>query len=191
MTTDGAGGSGGGGTTSGPLLVLVGPPGAGKTTIGQLVAERLGVDFTDTDELIVQRAGRSVSDIFVLDGEPRFRELEREAVGEALRRSGVVALGGGAVMDPRTESDLADQPVVFLDVRIADAAGRVGFSASRPLLAVNPRAQWTALMTDRRPVYARVGVRVDTAGREPADIADEVQRLAESGQLDAPEETQE
>jgi shikimate kinase len=78
-------------------------------------------------------------------------------------------------MDPRTEADLAGHAVVFLDVRIADAAGRVGFSASRPLLSVNPRAQWTALMNDRRPVYARVArARVDTAGREPGEIVEEV-----------------
>jgi shikimate kinase len=178
------------GTTSDrPLLVLIGPPGAGKTTVGRLVAERLGVPFTDTDQLVVERAGRSVSDIFVLDGEPAFRQLEREAIVAALQRPGVVALGGGAVMDPRTEADLTAHRVVFLDVRIADAAGRVGFDTSRPLLAVNPRAQWTALMNDRRPVYARIGTRVDTAGREPADIAEEVVALlqgpAESGRRTA------
>lgn len=183
MTSDGADPQGTAGPTSSPVLVLIGPPGAGKTTIGRLVADRLGVPFTDTDDLVEQRAGRSVSDIFVIDGEPTFRELEREAVVESLQRPGVVAFGGGAVMDPRTEADLSGHPVVFLDVRIADAAGRVGFAASRPLLAINPRAQWTALMTERRPVYARIGVRVDTAGREPDDIADEVQQLVESGRL--------
>lgn len=181
----------GGATSGGPVLVLVGPPGAGKTTIGRLVADRLGVPFSDTDELVEERAGRSVSDIFVLDGEPAFRQLEREAVVEALQRPGVVALGGGAVMDPRTESDLAVHRVVFLDVRIADAAGRVGFSASRPLLAVNPRAQWTALMTERRPVYARIGTRVDTAGRDPDAIADEVRQLVGSGRPGATPESHE
>jgi shikimate kinase len=167
--------------------VLIGPPGAGKTTVGRLVAERLGVSFTDTDELVELRAGRSVSDIFVVDGEPTFRQLERAAIVDALREPGVVALGGGSVMDPRTESDLAGHAVVFLDVRIADAAGRVGFSTNRPLLAVNPRAQWTALMTERRPVYARIGTRVDTAGREPGDIADEVMSLLRQDQLAVPD----
>ena len=164
----------GGTPATGPLLVLIGPPGAGKTTIGRLAAERLGVPFSDTDEIVVEGTGRTISDIFIVDGEPVFRELERAAVVEALQRPGVVALGGGAVLDPRTEDDLTRHRVVFLDVRIADAAGRVGFDTSRPLLTVNPRAQWTALMTERRPVYARIGARVDTAGREPADIVDEV-----------------
>jgi shikimate kinase len=158
-----------------PVLVLIGPPGAGKSTIGALVAQRLGVPFSDTDDMVVEAAGRSVSDIFVVDGEPAFRELERAAVVQSLQRHGVVSLGGGAVMDPRTQADLAGHPVVFLDVRIADAAGRVGFNASRPLLSVNPRAQWTMLMDQRRPVYERVArARVDTAGRTPDDIADEV-----------------
>ena len=159
-----------------PRVVVIGPPGAGKSTIGRLVAAALGVDFADSDEVVEQRAGRSVADIFVDDGESTFRELERAAVADLLAGAqGVVSLGGGAVLDPRTEADLSGHAVVFLDVGIADAAKRVGFATSRPLLAINPRAQWTALMTPRRPVYERVATfRVDTAGRQPDDVVAEV-----------------
>lgn len=160
----------------GPRLVVVGPPGAGKSTIGRLVAERLELSFADSDDLVEQRSGRSIPDIFVDDGEDVFRDLERVAVTDLLtREQGIVSLGGGAVLDPRIESALRPHVVVFLDVGIADAAKRVGFATSRPLLSVNPRAQWTALMAARRPVYERVATyRVDTAAREPDDIAAEV-----------------
>jgi len=157
-------------------LVLIGPPGAGKTTVGRLVAERLGVPFVDTDAVVETRAGRRIPDIFLEDGEPSFRDLERAAVVDVLGTAdGVVSLGGGAVLDPRTEADLAQHRVVFLDVGIADAARRVGFGQHRPLLGINPRAQWTKLMADRRAVYERIaGFVVDTAGREAEQVADDV-----------------
>ena len=159
-----------------PRLVVIGPPGAGKSTVGRLVASRLGVGFVDTDEVVETRTGRTIPDIFVEDGEPTFRDLERAAVVDVLGEAdGVVALGGGAVMDPRTEADLSSHVVVFLDVGIADAARRVGFGQHRPLLSINPRAQWTKLMQDRRGVYERIaGMVVDTAGRDAAEVADEV-----------------
>lgn len=162
-----------------PHLVLIGPPGAGKSTVGRLVAQAMGLDFTDTDDVVAERAGRTISDIFIVDGEAHFRELEREAVAEALQHPGIVAFGGGAVLDPRTEQDLvaSGMPVVFLDVRIADAASRVGFAVNRPLMAVNPRAQWTTLMNDRRPIYTRLATAVvQTGGRTPQDVAAEVAR---------------
>lgn len=156
-----------------PRVVLVGPPGSGKTTTGQALAALLGVGFHDTDQAIEAAQGRSVSDIFVEDGEPAFRALERAEVARALEdEEGVLALGGGAVVDPATEPLLAGHTVVFLDVGIADAAGRVGFDRSRPLLAVNPRASWVRLMTERRPVYQRVATHVvDTAGRSADEVA--------------------
>jgi shikimate kinase len=140
------------------------------------MAARLGVPFHDVDAAIEAAQGRSISDIFVDDGEAAFREMEREACTELLASSsGVVALGGGSVLDPRTEADLEGLAVVFLDVAIADAAKRIGFAQSRPLLSVNPRAAWTQLMSARRPVYERVATyTVDTAGRDVADVVEAV-----------------
>lgn len=165
--------------TARPVAILIGPPGAGKTTIGRLLAERLGVAWHDTDAAIVQEHGRPIADIFVVDGEPAFRTIEHDAVTRALAGSaGVVSLGGGAPMEPGTKELLAGHTVVFLDVAIADAAQRVGFDRSRPLLGVNPRAQWTKIMATRRPTYEALAThRVDTAGRQPAEVVDEILRL--------------
>ena len=159
-----------------PVAVVVGPPGAGKTTIGQALAARLGVGFHDVDSAIEAAQGRSIPDIFIDDGEGAFRDLERAEVARALvEQAGVVSVGGGAVMDPLTEAALAGHVVVFLDVTIADASKRIGFDRSRPLLSVNPRASWVAMMNTRRPTYERVAtVRVDTAGRTPDEVVDAV-----------------
>ncbi|MDV3222851.1 shikimate kinase [Intrasporangium sp.] len=167
-----------------PVVVLVGPPGSGKSTVGRVLAERLGTTLHDTDAAIEAAESRSIADIFVDDGEPAFRDLERAEVARALAEErGVLALGGGAVMDPRTEQALEGHVVVFLDVAIADASKRVGFDRSRPLLSVNPRASWVAMMNARRATYERVAThRVDTAGRLPDDIADEIAGLLEGAE---------
>lgn len=164
-------------------LVLIGPPGAGKTTVGELVADMLQVSFTDTDRLVEQETGLSISDIFWEQGEPAFRALEADAVVRGMQGEGVLALGGGAAMHPDTAQLLRELPVVFLDVTIKDAAGRVGFDSSRPLLAVNPRAAWTRMMSVRRPTYEALATwRVDTGGRDPQSIADEVASLAKGSE---------
>ncbi|GAA4402036.1 shikimate kinase [Fodinibacter luteus] len=159
--------------------MLVGPPGSGKSTVGAALAALLAVPLHDTDAAVEAATGRTVSDIFVEDGEAAFRALERAEVARAVaEEEGVLALGGGAPVDPVTQEVLAGQVVVFLDVGIADAAKRVGFDQSRPLLAVNPRASWVRLMNERRPVYERLAThRVDTAGRTPEDVASEVAGL--------------
>lgn len=164
------------GGASRPAAVVVGPPGSGKTVTGRALAQLLGTAFHDTDEAIVTGAGRTISDIFVDDGEAAFRALERAEVARALSQErGVVALGGGAPIQPEVRELLAGHVVVFLDVSIADAARRIGFDASRPLLAVNPRGSWIAMMKERRPVYEAVGVvRVDTNGRTPQEVAAEL-----------------
>ena len=163
-------------TSPRPVAVLVGPPGAGKTTVGRALATRLGVPFHDVDAAIEAAQGRSISDIFVDDGETVFRDLERAEVVRALAEEpGVVSLGGGAVMDPLTETTLSGHAGDFLDVAIADASNRIGFDPSRPLLSVNPRASWVRMMNERRPTYERVAtVRVDTGGRTPEQVVDVV-----------------
>lgn len=159
-----------------PLVVLVGPPGAGKTTVGQRLAERLGVEFLDTDAAVEARAGRPVSEIFVVDGEPVFRRLEHEAVAAALREhDGVLALGGGAVLDPATRELLRAHRVVFLDVDLGAAVRRVGLDTPRPLLIGNPRATLRKQLTDRRPHYLEVATAVvATSALSPAEVVDAV-----------------
>jgi shikimate kinase len=159
-----------------PVAVVVGPPGSGKTVTGLALAALLGVPFHDTDEAIVRQTGRSIADIFVEDGEAAFRALERAEMVRALAdERGVVALGGGAPVQPGAGELLEGHTVVFLDVGIADASKRIGFDQSRPLLAVNPRASWVAMMNARRPTYETVAtVRADTAGRTPEEVAAEV-----------------
>jgi shikimate kinase len=161
-----------------PLAVLVGPMGAGKTTVGAELAARWGVELRDTDADIESLAGKPVSEIFVDDGEAAFRALERTAVARALaEHAGVVAVGGGAVMADETRAALAGHRVVFLDVGLSDAASRVGLGATRPLLLGNVRGQLKALLDVRRPLYEAVAeVRVLTDGRTVAEVADEIEK---------------
>jgi len=184
-------------TASFPLVVLIGPPGAGKTTVGTLLAARLGVGFTDTDAVVEAAAGKPVGDIFVSDGEPEFRRLERDAVAAALAMHdstanaglspgaasdggddtvGVLGLGGGAVMDEHTQAALAGRAVVYLETGFGELAKRVGLDRPRPLLiGTNPRAQLKSLLDARLPVYGRLAwLTVSTDGRHPDDVAAEI-----------------
>lgn len=159
-----------------PRLVLTGPMGVGKSTVGQLLAERLGVGYRDTDDDIVAAEGRAVSDIFVEDGEPAFRALEKEAVRQALAsHDGVLALGGGAILDPDTRALLAGERVVYLSMDVDEAVRRTGLNAARPLLAVNPRKQWRELMEARRHLYEEAATAVvPTDGRTPEEVTEAV-----------------
>nr|WP_122819656.1 shikimate kinase [Nocardioides pantholopis] len=152
--------------------------GAGKTTVAEVLASRWGVTARDTDADIEAAEGRPISDIFVDSGEAHFRELERAAVADALAgHDGVLALGGGAVLDPGTRELLAGHPVVFLRVGLSEAVKRVGLGASRPLLLGNVRGRVKQLLDERTPVYESVATLVvDTDGRSPEDVAEEIRK---------------
>lgn len=159
-----------------PRAVLIGTMGAGKSTVGQLVAGALGVGFADTDSLIEQRAGKTVQEMFVEDGEQAFRTLEREVVAEQLvGHDGVLSLGGGAVLDPATRELLAPHRVVFLRVGLAEAVKRVGLGVGRPLLLGNIRSRVKLLLDERTPIYEGLArFTIDTDERSPEEVAAEV-----------------
>ncbi|MEU5694597.1 shikimate kinase [Actinosynnema sp. NPDC020468] len=160
-----------------PRFVVLGPPGAGKTTVGQLLAQRLDLPFLDSDEVVVDKAGKSISDLFTTDGEEVFRALEADAVAEGLAtHDGVLALGGGAVLAEITRERLKGHPVVFLNVGMAEGVRRTGLSTARPLLAgVNPRATFKSLLDARLPLYREVAaLEVVTDNLEPDEVVDAV-----------------
>jgi shikimate kinase len=157
-----------------PTLVVVGPPGAGKTTVGRILARRLAVEFADVDAMIEERTGKSIADLFLQDGEDGFRTLERQVVAEALAsHDGVLALGGGAVLAAETRALLRRHRVVHLSVGLADGLRRTGMSTARPLLAgVNPRATFKALLDARAPLYREVAtVQIATDRRSANQVA--------------------
>jgi shikimate kinase len=140
-------------------ILLIGPPGAGKSTVGQALANKLRIDFIDTDQVIEDETGKSITDIFVVDGEPHFRALELQTLRKVLSfEAGVISLGGGTPIseDAQEAIEQSNSHTVFLDVSLATAAPRVGFNRDRPLLLGNPRAQWQALSDNRRPIYEKL-----------------------------------
>jgi shikimate kinase len=160
-----------------PPIILIGPPGAGKTSVGKALAKKLSLNFLDSDKVVEEKSGKSIPDIFITDGEPAFREMERAAVIDLIEnQDGVIALGGGSVMDLEVCKRLLPMAnVVFLDVSISNAAPRVGFNRDRPLLLGNPRQQWIALMEKRRSTYeALAKARVSTDNKKPVEVVEEI-----------------
>lgn len=135
-------------------IVLIGVPGAGKSTVGKILAQQLGTTFIDTDSVIEQVAGKSISDIFIQDGEPHFRQLEKQIIAESLANNdAVISLGGGALMDPQTRSLVKEQNCYWLQAGLSQAVDRVGMNKNRPLLLGNVRGQLADLMAAREPLY--------------------------------------
>ena len=167
---------------SGAVIVLIGPPSAGKSSVGALLAAELGVPFADTDDLVAAAAGKPVGDIFVDDGEPVFRELERAAVARGLESAGasgasgpdgrVLALGSGAVLDPDVRRMIAGRPVVYLEAGFATIAKRTGMDRPRVVIPGNPRGMLRAMLEQRRPVYAELAtITVPTDDMAPEEVA--------------------
>ena len=161
-------------------ILLIGPPGAGKSTIGVALAKELSIDFIDTDQEIERETGKAITDIFVVDGELHFRAIELETLRKVLTlESGVISLGGGAPIaeDAQEAIEQSNSHTVFLDVSLATAAPRVGFNRDRPLLLGNPRAQWQALSDNRRPIYEKLAddaIKVDDMS--VGQIVDEIKK---------------
>ena len=161
-------------------ILLIGPPGAGKSTVGQALANKLAIDFIDTDRVIENETGKTITDIFVVDGEPHFRALELQTLKNVLTlESGVISLGGGAPIsqDAQEAIEQSNSHTVFLDISLATAAPRVGFNRDRPLLLGNPRAQWQVLSDNRRPIYEKLAddaIKVDDMN--VGQIVDEIKR---------------
>ena len=161
-----------------PRVILIGPPGAGKSVIGKNLAQRMKSQFSDTDALIEESAGKSVAQIFIDDGEGAFRDLEARIVATALvEREGVLSLGGGAILRDETRKAVSKSraAVIFLDVTLAIAAPRIGFNRDRPLLLNNPRQQWQKLMDERRSVYeGAASLHIQVGDRSVAAVAAEI-----------------
>jgi shikimate kinase len=159
-------------------IVLIGPPGAGKSSIGKALAKELNLNFIDSDSEIEKISHKKISEIFIEDGEPAFRLLEVDVVRKVLADfDGVISLGGGAPINKEIQEVLQDAnyPVVFIDVSITQAATRIGFNKDRPLLLVNPRQQWISLMNDRRPIYEKLASQtISSDNQKPHEVAKQI-----------------
>lgn len=161
-------------------IVLIGPPGSGKTSVGRILADELNLKAIDTDREIEEKSGKKIGDIFLEVGETGFREIEREVVLKSLEeQSSVISLGGGSILDPQVYQQLSMEPkVVYLEVSISNAAPRVGFNTDRPLLLANPRQQWLKLFDERKERYESLArYRVCTDNKKAKESALEIKEL--------------
>ena len=161
-----------------PRIILIGPMGSGKTTVGQLIADSLQIPFRDTDHVIEERSGKTISEIFLDEGEEFFRALEKKVLrDELLSDNTVLALGGGAPISIDAQSALRAiaSPVIYLDVSLSTVAPRIGFNRDRPLLLHNPRGQWQTLMEARRPIYESIAdIVIDVNDKSESEVVDQI-----------------
>ena len=161
-----------------PRIILIGPMGSGKTTVGQLIADSLQIPFRDTDHVIEERSGKTISEIFLDEGEESFRALEKKVLrDELLSDNTVLALGGGAPISIDAQSALRAiaSPVIYLDVSLSTVAPRIGFNRDRPLLLHNPRGQWQTLMEARRPIYESIAdIVIDVNDKSESEVVDQI-----------------
>lgn len=169
-----------------PRVVLVGPPGAGKSTIGRRLARALNAPLTDTDHLIEEREGGTCGEVFTRLGEPRFREIEEEVIADALQQPGIISLGGGAVLSAATRDRLADHDVVYLEVSVEEGVRRTAGESSRPVLAAqDPAEHYRALYDHRRPFYEEVAsFKARSDSRSPQRVVAEILSYLDSAECD-------
>ncbi|MGA4668481.1 shikimate kinase [Propionibacteriaceae bacterium Y1923] len=157
------------------ILVMVGAPASGKSTVGRLLAERLGVDFIDVDAAIEEQVGKRIGDIFVDHGEAEFRRMEVDATLALIQQPAVVSLGGGAVLSPDVRAALADHLTCWLQVSVTHATRRVGMNVMRPLLLGDVRKNLEKLLAEREPFYREVAdITIDTTDLKPDEIVDQL-----------------
>ena len=161
--------------------ILIGAPGAGKSTVGKALSRELSTSFQDTDAIIVEEQGRSISEIFAEKGEQGFRSIEREVVLKALHSNkGVISLGGGAVLDPKVQNEITESSatVIYLSVRIGNVLARIANRSDRPLVATDPETEWLALFNQRESIYKSLATfEVSTDNKKAHEVARELVEL--------------
>ncbi len=155
--------------------ILIGPPGSGKSSVGKALSRELSTSFEDTDELIVEKTGRTIAEIFAQEGEAQFRAIEREVVLLALRSNiGVISLGGGAVLDPQVQKAIRESAaqVILLQIGLGNVLSRISNKSDRPLVAQDPERQWKELLAARAPIYESLAtIVIPTDNKKPYEVA--------------------
>lgn len=161
--------------------ILIGAPGAGKSSVGKALSRELSTSFQDTDAIIIEEQGRSIPEIFAQDGESGFRAIERDVVLKALHSNkGIISLGGGAVLDLKVQREISasSAAVIYLHVGIKNVLARISNRSDRPLLASDPEKEWLAILNQRESLYKKLAtIEVSTDNKKPFEVAKELVNL--------------